>query len=977
MSLQEDEMNEFRLEALELLEMTEKSLMSIESGGSFKTNYDLMFRVFHNLKGASGMMGLEELGKLMHRLENLLTETKTLQFMTQPQIEEFFKGVDQARLLLNHPQPSAVTESTTPDKSHFEVTSLAPSSTREGLNEFIVDAHEIIQRTIQQFQDLEKNGESPGVIDSLYREMHSLKGGAYLFAYQEIGDLAHAIESVLERIRLHQVSPTKALYDGVFAAMDLMDQSLKTEEKSSSQVQERFQKSILFFQLFEGSKPPTASVSEVEPVPKVETTSATPPSSSEGEGTIRVSVSVLDKMMALMGEMVLVRNQMVQYSQNTDDLEFVNLSQRLNVVTGELQGEMMKTRMQPVGQILSKFSRLTRELSKNLGKKIDLEITGSETELDKSLLEAIKDPLTHIVRNSCDHGIESPEERLAAGKPETGKIHIHSYHEGGQVVIQITDDGRGLNREKILAKAIEKGLVGPDRAKSLSENEITQLIFAPGFSTASSVTNVSGRGVGMDVVRTNVEKIGGSVDMTGEAGKGTTLKLRIPLTLAILPALIVKCAGESFSIPQLKLVELVRVDSDSTSVQIENIQGALVFRLRGQILPLIDLAECLKLSKDKRNWSLTNIVVLKSDHLFFGLIVDEILDTADVVVKPLARFLRPLGVYSGATIMGDGSLALILDVAGLIRSEVFSSTQQDLKQGLDFLDSKRRLEDLQDFLLIRLGVKSKYGLLLGYVQRLEEFSSGAVEVSGHQRVVRYRDSVLPLISVQKELGLSSAASEKVQDIISVIVIEKAGSLYGLEVEEILDVLTTEAPLDTNWAQDNGIIGNLISDGEIIVTIDPYKIIQRAMRLEGVGQAASSSQLGNMNRTLEKPVRRILYVEDAAFFRRHVCKTLQAQGLEVVTANNGREACELLEKSGAQPFDLIVSDIEMPVMNGFEFAKSVRKSAWSHLPLIALSTRSDQSHVEKGLEAGFDAYLEKMNPEELIQTIRNLSAKGAA
>jgi two-component system, chemotaxis family, sensor kinase CheA len=399
--------------------------------------------------------------------------------------------------------------------------------------------------------------------------------------------------------------------------------------------------------------------------------------------------------------------------------------------------------------------------------------------------------------------------------------------------------------------------------------------------------------------------------------------------------------------------------------------------LRGNILPLVHIRKVLEISDvDTLNQEVSNIIVLKSEHTSFGLIVDEIQDTADIVVKPLARFLKSIGVFSGATVMGDGSIALILDVAGIVKSHLLNVG--DLKkEAVDMQAGKVKVEDLQDFLLLKVGAAAKHAVLLGYVHRLEEFKKSQIEVSGKHRLVRYRNSVLPLISLNNALGLDETAVGN-SDVISVLVIEKGSNSYGLEVNEILDIMSTESRLDASLANESGIIGNLITDNEIVVVIDPYLVIQRVMGLEKVPNKASSGISHFSNIEISKPIKNILYVEDAAFFRSHVSRVLEAAGFNVTMANNGQDACDLLFNAPKESFDLLLSDIEMPKMNGFEFAKSVRKNAdWQKIPMIALSTRADQKHVDEGFRSGFNAYLEKMNAEELIQSISEVSKKGAA
>lgn len=964
MSSEDLEQIEFRNESLELLENAEKCLLALESGGDFKENFDAIFRVFHNLKGASGMMGKVELGQLMHQLENRLNSIRENQKLTKGELDYFLKGVDEAKTLFENSQPAA------------------PA----GLAEFLAEAQEISQRISAQAEQAHKGTVDATFIDSVYRDVHTLKGGAYLFHLKDLGDLNHAVESVLDAIRSGETELSPAVTEALVEAADLIELSIGSlQGHPTEDLSARIHNAKILFRVnTKDEETPTAvSTPSAAPAPvpapaaaalavvsPAAVPSATGDPDKDAGGTIRVSVTLLDKLMTLMGEMVLVRNQVIQYSSRTDDLEFLNLSQRLNVITGEIQSEMMRTRMQPIGNVLTKFSRLVRDLSKDLGKKIELHLSGSDTELDKTLLEAIKDPLTHIVRNSCDHGIETCEERRATGKSETGNIFVTAFHEGGQVIVEIKDDGKGLHRDKLLKKAIEKEILTPERAQTLSDREIIQLIFAPGFSTAAKVTNVSGRGVGMDVVRTNIERIGGAVEIHSEAGTGTTLRLKIPLTLAIVPAMIVKCESDSFAIPQLKLVELLRVDPESSEHQIEYLQGQPVYRLRGHVLPLIHIRNVLGLPQTSAELGIANIVVLRSEQFCFGLIVDDIQDTADIVVKPLARFLKPISIFSGATVLGDGAIALILDVAGIVKDCILKGDRQiAASSNIQAVAAVQKREDAQDFLLFKVSTEATHAVLLNYVHRLEEIPRSSVEISDHRRVVRYRNSVLPLVSVDHALGLSGATDA---DVLSVVVIEKAGLMYGLVVKDILDVLNTEAELDTVVRSQNGVIGNLVTEAGIIVVVDPYIFIQNEM---GV---ASLAVRGNTSMVAMHPVRRILYAEDAAFFRRHVSKTLTAAGFEVTLANDGRAAFEVMEKSADGAFDLILSDIEMPIMNGFEFAAAIRRNQrWANLPMIALSSRADKKYVERGLKEGFHAYLEKMNAEELLRSIAALSEKGAA
>lgn len=987
-----EEMEEFKAEALDLLDVAEKSLLALDSGADFRPAFDAIFRGFHNLKGAAGMMELLKLQAHTHELENILMQFKEDTTIPKAHVNLFLRGIDAARALLDNQDVSfdfSVTEEAPLEKPLNN--SVLLDIPQSAVDEFIAESEEIIDRVSDVLALLESRTHKKENIESLYRDVHSLKGSSYLFSFNTLGDIAHAMESSLDGIRNETHEPTPALIDTLFKSIKTSESELKNiKTKNPSTNSSATAALIDELNAIAGQLPIACEKSTLpQQTTAPEATTALPPSSNEtpvsapssqkdrdaeGNGSIRVPVALLDNLMTLMGEMVLVRNQVLQFSSQSEDLEFLNLSKRLNAVTSEIQGEMMKTRMQPIGNILSKFNRVVRDLSHELGKDISLSLHGSETELDKSLLEAIKDPLTHIVRNSCDHGIETPDVRLKNGKPKNGSIVIRSYHEGGQMVIEVNDDGKGLNKDMLIKKALEKGLISPSKVSELSEKEIFNLIFLPGFSTAANVTNISGRGVGMDVVRTNVERIGGSVELTSIAGFSTTTKLKIPLTLAIVPALLIRCGKGTFAIPQMKLEELVRVDQSSPENRIEYVHGTPVYRLRGNILPIISLNKILGLPDDQLESSRThNIAVVSADQCVFGLIIDEVYDTADIVVKPINRLLKSLQAYSGATILGDGSVALILDVHGLAKMAQIGS------ENLGVEDSSRRNEDkkvteTQDFLLVQLNSPTKHAIVLNYVFRLEEFKASEVEYSANQRLIRYGSSILPIISVSEQLGYGARKKESSEKL-SIVVIEKAGVLYGLEVESTIDTFSTTVEMSQSLIPQVGIFGHINTPDELIVAIDPFDLINKAypesaltpktpVSIDGKNQAPAS------NAAVAGPLK-ILVVEDTPFFRKALSYALTQGGHDVTTAIDGLDAMEILEKN-PEKFDLLVSDIEMPRMNGFALAKWVRShKLLSHLPALAISSRADKRYISQGIEAGFNIYLEKLKPEILLNAVDKL------
>ena len=551
--------------------------------------------------------------------------------------------------------------------------------------------------------------------------------------------------------------------------------------------------------------------------------------------TIRVGVNLLDRLMNLVGELVLARNQLLQFSNSLQDTGFQAVSQRMNLIATELQEEVMKTRMQPIGNVWNKFPRTVRDLALTCGKQIQLEMEGQDTELDRTIIEAIKDPLTHLVRNSIDHGIETPEVRQRAGKAVPGVVKLRAFHEGGQVNIEISDDGAGLNVERIRQKAVERNLVAAQQASRLSDRDVFNMIFLPGFSTAEKVTNVSGRGVGMDVVKTNVEKIGGTVDVQSSPGKGTTVKIKIPLTLAIIPALMVTSGGERFAIPQVSLLELVRMEGEAGK-GIEMVHGSPVYRLRGRLLPLVYLNRELELAPREKSdgRDAANIVVVQADGHEFGMVVDEITDTEEIVVKPLGKQLKGITAYSGATIMGDGRVALILDILGLAqRAQVISTREADAEAQI----AARKKEDIatghQTLLVVQCGSQGRMAIPLSLVARLEEFPASAIELAGAQEVMQYRGQIMPLIRLSRVLGAAQeAAAQEAATIagaagdtrLQVVVYSEAGRSVGLVVDRIVDIVDEKLVVERPAAR-RGVLGSSVVQKRVTDLVDVPGVVR--------------------------------------------------------------------------------------------------------------------------------------------------------
>jgi two-component system chemotaxis sensor kinase CheA len=534
------------------------------------------------------------------------------------------------------------------------------------------------------------------------------------------------------------------------------------------------------------------------------------------QSSIRVDVGLLDKVMNLVGELVLARNQILQFTSSEGDAALLSAAQRLNLITTELQEGVMKARMQPIGKVWNNFPRIVRDLAAACAKEVRIEMEGADTELDKTLLEAIKDPLTHIIRNAVDHGIELPAQRQAAGKPAAGHLQLRAYHEGGKVIIEIADDGAGIALERVRQKAIANGLISPEKAARMSEREVLQLIFLPGLSTAQKVSNISGRGVGMDVVKTNIEKIGGTVEIQSTPGKGTVLKIKIPLTLAIIPALIVTSGGERFAIPQASLVELVRLDMGTAHNAIEMVDDVPVYRLRGNLLPLVFLnRELRRQSLSLAGNAAASLVVLQADDRQFGLVVDEIDDTEEIVVKPLGKQLKGTSSFAGGTIMGDGQVALILDVMGLAqRANVLAEAREHGAVRMEDQDSQEQQEH-ELWLVFRAGQDGIFALPLALVSRLEQLESSLVERAAGQPVVQYRGQIMPLIDIAKLLGGEESSAGQ---FLEVIVYSGNGRSVGLVVGEVLDIADENVRIEKQGVR-AGLLGSAVIRERVTSILD--------------------------------------------------------------------------------------------------------------------------------------------------------------
>jgi two-component system chemotaxis sensor kinase CheA len=685
--------------------------------------------------------------------------------------------------------------------------------------------------------------------------------------------------------------------------------------------------------------------------------------SAVAQQSIRVNVDLLENLMTMVSELVLTRNQVLQILRTQKDSAFAAPLQRLNHVTSELQEGVMKTRMQPIGNAWSKLPRLVRDLSLECNKKVDLVMLGAETELDRQVLEMIKDPLTHMVRNSADHGLETPEERRRAGKPETGKITLNAYHEGGHIIIEIADDGKGLSTDKIKAKALQNGLASESELAEMSLQQIQQYIFKAGFSTAAKVTSVSGRGVGMDVVRTNIEKIGGTIEMRSTEGSGTTFVIKIPLTLAIVSALVVECAGERFAIPQLSVVELVRAAANSDTT-VEQIKDTPVLRLRNRLLPLVSLRKLLKLETDDEQGTQAGqgsfIVVAQVGTYSFGIMVDRVFDTEEIVVKPVAPILRDISMFSGNTILGDGSVIMILDPNGIASASGQINASGDTAEQQQARDN--RSGEKVPLILFRAGPGAPKAVPLALVARLEEIDRKTIERSNDRHMVQYRGQLMPLVAMQEGKEMPADGRQPV------LVFSDRQRSMGLLVDEIVDIVEDRLEVELSSAN-LGRLGSAIVAGKATDIIDTGYYLNQAF----------ADWFGDKNAVFgEETSRRLLLVDDSPFFRNLIAPLLSSAGYDVMTASSADQALKLCDQG--EQYDVIISDIEMPGMSGFEFAETLKKNErWRDTPLVALSSHSSPKDIARGRKVGFDDYVAKFDRDALLQTLSEAFSelKGAA
>ena len=921
----DDLLREFLTETSESLDTVDNQLVKFEQEPNNAKILDNIFRLVHTIKGTCGFLGLPRLEALAHAGETLMGKFRDGMPVTGQAVTVILSSIDRIKEIL----------------AGLEATEAEP----EGNDRDLIDK---LEAMVEQGMAAMAAG--------------STAAGSMAGAVTPVAD---APPLAPEPPAAAAPAPAKELTTGTLIEQTL-ERPLRPGEVSLDELERAFRETAI-------EAPAPAPVAKAEPAAEAPVADAKPAkeraapkksiadeTASEGDRianqSIRVNVDTLEHLMTMVSELVLTRNQLLEISRRNEDTEFKVPLQRLSNVTAELQEGVMKTRMQPIGNAWQKLPRIVRDLSSELGKQIELEMHGADTELDRQVLDLIKDPLTHMVRNSADHGLETPAERLAAGKGEQGTIRLSAYHEGGHIIICIADNGRGLNTEKIKAKALSSGLVTEAELEKMSEAQIHKFIFAPGFSTAAAVTSVSGRGVGMDVVRTNIDQIGGTIDIKSVAGEGSSVTIKIPLTLAIVSALIVEAAGDRFAIPQLSVVELVRARANSEH-RIERIKDTAVLRLRNKLLPLIHLKKLLKIddgaASDPENGF---IVVTQVGSQTFGIVVDGVFHTEEIVVKPMSTKLRHIDMFSGNTILGDGAVIMIIDPNGIAKAlGAAGSSAHDMgdENGAHHIGSGEQTTSL---LVFRAGSSQPKAVPLGLVTRLEELPADKIEFSNGRYMVQYREQLMPLVAME---GVT-IASQGAQPI---LVFADDGRSMGLVVDEIIDIVEERLNIEVGGSG-SGILGSAVIKGQATEVIDVGHFLPMAFS-DWFTRKEMKPSLHSQS---------VLLVDDSAFFRNMLAPVLKAAGYRVRTAPTAQEGLAALR---AQSFDVILTDIEMPDMNGFEFAEVVRSdNNLAATPIIGLSALVSPAAIERGRQAGFHDYVAKFDRPGLIAALKEQTA-GAA
>ena len=955
----------FLEESFEALGRVETLLLEIDKGATPGERLNALFRDLHTIKGTSSFLELKKIESLAHATEDLLGKLRdaTLE-VSSDKISLLLEVVDVLRTLLKNVQllENEGTEDVEPlvlrARAFLQVPADGNPKAAPALPPIqILIAHESAEEVIR-----------------LTNLLHPFN--CIVHAAADGGEALGLLRGLrpgdpLPTAELALVSPRLAVIDGVELARRYFDGDKPTpkvpfiflvatkEHGDAVLAQAAPARAEVAIAPYEGG--PLADRLR-KAIARGRSEAATSDGARVEETTIRVGVSLLDQLMNLVGELVLARNQILQVASSEKDARASVLAtaQRLNIVTSELQQQVMRTRMQPVARLFDQIPRMVRTISRSTDKDVLCHIDGTTTELDRTFIELLRDPLMHIVRNSIDHGIEPADVRRAAGKPIVGTLRVRAYHEGGSVNIEVEDDGRGLDPKKLRARAVERELMSAAEASQMSDREIIDVIFMPGFSTAEAVTSISGRGVGMDVVRTQVERAGGHVELASLVGKGTTVRLKIPLTLAIVPALLVSNAGQRFAIPQLNVVELVHLSEQQAKRGIEHVRGAEVYRLRGTMLPLLRVSEVLKTAGRERDASDgENIVVVSAGDRKYGLLVDGVHDTVEIVVKPMHRQLKRLTCYSGATVLGDGSLALILDVIGIAAC---ANMKVGSGRATATADAKTAtISQAESLLIFRCG-DAPCAVPLSMISRIERVARSKIERVAGREVLQYRSTIMPIVRPEDMLGLGPIADQEEQP----VVVFDFGRPIGFAVNTICDIVEVDASTVRQRDAGVGVLGSIVLLGQTTLLLDVFNLVQLLAPTFASERAETHA------------VMRVLVVEDSTMMRAVICSYLRASGYEPIALASADSALQHLDEAreSGRPFAAVLTDVEMPGTDGLTLVRHIRaRTEHSALPIIVVSQHEGTEIREKALALGASAFVTKLDRAELRAVLDRLMPAG--
>jgi two-component system, chemotaxis family, sensor kinase CheA len=991
----DDLIQDYLAESREHLATIENDLLAMERAGD-EVDEQLVNRVFraaHSIKGGAGFFGFQTIRDLAHRTENVLDLVRSRRMVPDAEVTNLLLlAFDKLRELVNHHSTSnqadiqefvesltALAAANLPaDQKHSVTDQVSVAVPREqrrievsafDLNQARLGGKVIYLIEYDLLHDVQRRGRTPlDVIRAL------VKTGNILETRFDLASAGTLDDEPSNGLIWEVLYATVLEPDLINQLVEVPPERIRVIEKNGNvkTLTEVDRQPHGEVEPLARPAPPmpgagTAGAGAAAPAAASTSAAAQPGAPQHGaqESTIRLNVALLDSLVSLAGELVLSRNHLNEALARSDSRAIQAGAQRVGAVTSELQEVILLTRLQPVGTLFAKFPRLVRDLARDLGKDARLEVADNEVEIDKNILEALSDPLTHIVRNAIDHGVEAPAGRVAAGKPTAGIIALRAYHQAGQVVIEIADDGKGIDGNKVAAAAVNKGLISREKADSLDERGKIGLIFLPGLSTAEKVTGVSGRGVGMDVVRTNLEQVGGKVEIDSHRGKGSCFRIKLPLTLAILPSLLVSCEEERFAVPQVNIKELLRIPAAQIAQRTTRVGTAPVLILRDRLLPLVWLSDVLGAARPEAGGAAAlNVIVLDTGTFEYGLVVGQLHTTSEIVVKPLGRRLEALKEYAGATILGDGRVALILDVAGVAaRAGLSAAAAEALAEQAkeNRAGAAATAGDRQALLLFNNAPHEPCGLPLNLVARVERIQASQIELLGGRRTMQYRGASMPLITLRDTAAVDEIAADAG---LVVIVIEQSGRPFGVLAAEPLDVTETEVKVDAVSLRQPGIAGSAILKGRTTLLVDVYELARSRPETGDVAAdrpaAAARSGAG-----------KVLLAEDSDFFRNQVRRLLEGVGFQVVAATDGQEAWELLEEHG-DAIELVATDVEMPRLTGLELTRRIRAdSRFAHLPIIALTSLADEDDIAAGLAAGVTNYQVKLNQDDLLEAVRTV------